>query len=344
MSKSAGIKGAPSTPGFIAGDDRSTEDYPPPYIIEPTSPHTHTAILLHGLGSNGRAFGSFFLTSTVLSNDKDSPYSRPLNVLYPSMKWVFPSASLRRSNLFKGIKLFSWFDMFSIQDPSYREDMQTEGLIQSSQNLRYLIFEEVQTLKGAMGGGEGAEKRVVLGGLSQGCAISLTTLLSLDVSLGGWVGMSGFMPMRGIFEDVLNADAQDDDNRTALQYDAEQQDSGAEASIDTQSIDPAVQALNAFRQDVLSLPLLDSRSGASVLKTSAFYAHGDDDERVPCKLGDELVKTLKGLHVSVRHQIYQGLGHWIQAPEEIYDMISVFSRNGAWPDQVDEDLRLRPDI
>lgn len=43
------------------------------------------------------------------------------------------------------------------------------------------------------------------------------------------------------------------------------------------------------------------------------------------------------MHLSVKHQIYQGLGHWIQAPEEIDDMISVFSQYGAWPDHVDED-------
>lgn len=325
MSKSTGL------------DDESVQNYPPPYIVEPTSRHTHTAILLHGLGSTGRAFGSFFLTASVLSNDKGSPYSRPLNDLYPSMKWVFPGASLRRSKLFKGIKLFSWFEIFSIQDPSYREEMQTEGLVQSSQYLRDLIFEEVQMLKDAVGGGERAEKRLVLGGLSQGCAMSLTTLLSLDFSLGGWVGMSGFMPMRGIFEDALNADAQDGDKRSVLRHNTEQEDSDVEASIDAQSIDPTVQALNAFRQNVLSLPLLDPRSAANLLETPAFYGHGNEDERVACRLGDELVRTLKGMHMSVKHQVYQGLGHWIQAPEEIDDMISVFSQYGAWPDHVDED-------
>ncbi len=142
--------------------------------------------------------------------------------------------------------------------------------------------------------------------------------------------MDSLLPMRRILEDALKADAQD----------AELEESGAEASTDTQSIDSAVQALNAFRQDVLLLPLLDSRCPADVLKTPAFYGHGDDDGRVPCKLGDELVKTLKGLHMSVEHQVYQGLGHWIQVPEEIHDMISVFTRNGAWPDQVGVDIRL----
>ncbi|ERF72214.1 hypothetical protein EPUS_02101 [Endocarpon pusillum Z07020] len=338
MSKSTGLEGASSTLDSTASDDESVQNYPPPYIVEPTSPHTHTAILLHGLGSNGRAFGSFFLTASVLSNDKDSPYSRPLNVLYPSMKWVFPGASLRRSKRFKGIKLFSWFEIFSIQDPSYREETQTEGLIHSSQYLRDLIFEEVKMLKGAVGGEERVEKRIVLGGLSQGCAMSLTTLLSLDFSLGGWVGMSGFMPMRGIFEDALNADAQDGDKRTVLQRDTEQDESDVEALIDTQSIDPTVQALNTFRQNVLSLPPPDSRSPANVLETPAFYGHGNEDERVACRLGDELVRTLEGMHMSVKHQVYQGLGHWIQAPEEIDDMISVFSQYGAWPDHVDEHI------
>lgn len=335
----SGLEEASSAPGSPASDKRSVENYRAPYVVEPTSPHTHTAILLHGLGSNGRAFGSFFLTASVMSTDKDSPYSRPLNALYPSMRWVFPTASLRRSARFNRIKLSSWFDIFSVQNPSFREETQIEGLVQSSQFLRDLIDEEAQKLRdaGVEREGERAEKRIVFGGLSQGCGISLTTLLSLDYALGGWVGMSGFMPMRGMFMQALKADAQVCEDGIVFQDDdAEQQTSTTtERSIHAQDVVPATKVLNAIRQEVLSIPVLKWTSPADVLETPAFYGHGSDDEKVNCKLGDELVETLRELKMNVKHQVYQGLGHWIQPPEEIDDMISVFTKNGVWPDHVD---------
>ncbi len=335
MLRSTSPEKSPSSSKTPARDNRSVQSYPAPYIVEPTSPHTNTAILLHGLGSNGRAFGPFFLTASVTSIDKDSPSSRPLDVLYPSMRWVFPSASLRRSTRFNRHKLFSWFDIFSIQDPSLREETQIEGLVQSSQYLRGLICEEVQKLKDVWGGGDGVQKRIIFGGLSQGCAISLATLLSLDSCLGGWVGMSGFMPMRGLFKEVLLADVQVGEDGIVFQDDEDEQDtSPAEASRGNQSI-PSTQALNAFRQDILSLPPLDDNAPADVLETPVFYGHGSHDEKVTCKLGNELVEMLREVNMNVRYQVYTGLGHWIEAPEEINDMISVFRIEGAWPDHVD---------
>lgn len=321
-------------PGFTAKDNESTRGNPAPYIVEPTAPHTHTTILLHGLGSNGRAFGSFFLTASVMSNDSASPYSRPLNVLYPSMRWVFPTASWRRSRRFKGVKLTSWLDISSVQDPSINEETQIEGLCQSSQYLRDLICEEVQKLKDAWGGGDGAEKRITFGGLSQGCAISLATLLSLDYSLGGWVGMSGYLPFKRMFKEELNTGSPlGGDGILFQEDDAGREQSPADEVEDARGC-PAAKALNVFRQEILSIPPHDSNNPPDVLETPAFYGHGSDDEKIACRLGDELVETLTELGMTVRHQIYPGLGHWFQAPEEINDMISVFTKNGAWPDHV----------
>ena len=316
-------------------DNGSVQNYPAPYIVEPTSPHTHTAILLHGRGSNGRDFGSFFLEASVMSTDKDSPYSRPLNAIYPSMKWVFPSSSLRRLARFNRVKLFSWFDVWSVQDPSLRTETQIEGLVQSSQYIRNLIYEEVQLLKEASGGEESAEKRLVLGGLSQGCAISLATLLSLDYALGGWVGMSGWMPMRGMFKEAVEADVHVGEDVSISQNDAEQEISAAEGLTGAHNVVPATKSLNAFRQEVLSISALHASGPPAVLETPAFYGHGSADEKVPCKLGNELVGSLRDFKMNVKHQIYEGLGHWIQAPEEINDMILVFTKMGAWPDHVD---------
>lgn len=55
-----------------------------------------------------------------------------------------------------------------------------------------------------------------------------------------------------------------------------------------------------------------------------------------CKLGNEVVEIVKKLDMNIRyHQIYRGLDHRIQVPEEIDDMISVFTQRGSWPHHVD---------
>jgi Phospholipase/Carboxylesterase len=127
----------------------------------------------------GVPFGSFFLTASVTSIARDHPSSRTLNVFYPSMKWMFPSTSLRKKARLHGVKLFSWFDVYSVQNPSFREETQIEELSQSDQYLREVIDAEREVLKNAWGGVEEAEK-MIFGRLSQGCAMSLAALLGLD--------------------------------------------------------------------------------------------------------------------------------------------------------------------
>jgi predicted esterase len=233
------------------------------------------------------------------------------------------------------MKLSSWFDVFSVQDPGYREETQMEGLVQSSQYLRDLVAGEIQELSRAWGEGEGAEKRLIFGGLSQGCAISLATLLSLNYSIGGWVGMSGFMPMRRTLKVALDPDPVEDDIGVVFEDDdAPEATSVVEASRHDQNF-PVAKVLNAFRRDVLSLDELPSMKRPHVLSTPVFYGHGSEDKKVSCELGNELVTMLQQLGMNVRHQIYEGLDHCIQVPEGINDMIAVFTKNGAWPDHVD---------
>lgn len=45
--------------------------------------------------------------------------------------------------------------------------------------------------------------QVVLGGISQGCATAVYTLLSLDFEIGGFLGVSSWMPFQSIVEQLL---------------------------------------------------------------------------------------------------------------------------------------------
>ena len=71
---------------------RADEPAPPPYIVEPAADHTHTFILLHGLGFNDEKFGRELFDTGKTSN------SRLLSQHFPGARFVFPTARWRRSS------------------------------------------------------------------------------------------------------------------------------------------------------------------------------------------------------------------------------------------------------
>ena len=74
------------------------------------------------------------------------------------------------------MELDEWFDIYSLTDPSAREQLQKEGLHDSIEYLQRLIKQEV-TIVGP--------QRVFLLGLSQGCAIGLVHASCNSGKIGG---------------------------------------------------------------------------------------------------------------------------------------------------------------
>lgn len=156
--------------------------WPDPLIINPTAPHTHTIILLHGRGSNAERFGLDLVNAATTSA------SSTLAELFPSAKFVFPTAKERRSTSLKRVPINQWFDNYSLADPSERQHLQYDSLRETGAFVHALVEREAA----AVGAG-----RVVVGGLSQGCAAALHALLSFGEggeALAGFVGMSGWLP------------------------------------------------------------------------------------------------------------------------------------------------------
>ncbi|CAI7587178.1 unnamed protein product [Penicillium pancosmium] len=157
--------------------------YPAPLVIQPLSKdHTHTIISLHGRGSNSERYGRELLESANLQ------------WRLPTVKFVFPTASKRRSTALKKIPINQWFDNYSLEDPGQITDLQIEGLCETAEFIRGLIDQEAWVL------GEGGYKKVILWGLSQGCAAGIFTLLggwpdmTDEKSLGAFIGLSGWLP------------------------------------------------------------------------------------------------------------------------------------------------------
>lgn len=84
-----------------------------------------------------------------------------LREAFPTCRWVFPSSQTRYSTVFQE-DMQEWFDVYSLTDPTAKENLQSEGLRASFRFIRDLVWEEAEILP---------EKWVILLGLSQGCAI-----------------------------------------------------------------------------------------------------------------------------------------------------------------------------
>jgi predicted esterase len=75
----------------------------------------------------------------------------------------------------KRIPINQWFDNYSLKDPNTRTELQIDGLQESSEFLRRLVEEEAKLLSNDSAVGDGYS-RIVIGGLSQGCAAAVFCL------------------------------------------------------------------------------------------------------------------------------------------------------------------------
>ena len=157
--------------------------------------HTQTIIALHGKGSHGERFGHELLLSANLRSR------------LPTVKLVFPTASKRRATMYKRILINQWFDNYSLDDPNQRADLQIQGLCESAEYIRGLITEEARIL------GKSGHRKVILRGLSQGCAAGIFTLLGgwpelgKTEAIGAFVGMSGWLPFERHLQETFQYDS-----------------------------------------------------------------------------------------------------------------------------------------
>ncbi|GAX75460.1 hypothetical protein CEUSTIGMA_g2903.t1 [Chlamydomonas eustigma] len=148
----------------------SNLSYPKPLVSEPSSPHSGTVIMLHGLGDTGSGWSD-------IAADFQSQLKH--------VKFIFPTAPQRSISLNMGMKMTGWYDIASLEDINQKED--ASGLRESQRYVEELISKEV-----AAGI---PSNRVVVAGFSQGGAIALLMLRS-HLKLAGVVGLSTYLPLR----------------------------------------------------------------------------------------------------------------------------------------------------
>ncbi|KIH87818.1 phospholipase/carboxylesterase [Sporothrix brasiliensis 5110] len=265
---------------------------PPPFVVEATSTHTHSIVLLHGLGSNGEKFGRELLQTGITSDGAN------LAQLLPNLKFIFPTSRRRRSSAFRRSVLTQWFDIARLPDPAYRKELQLKGLAESAQDLLQILQQEQETAHILPG-------HIILGGISQG--------------IGGFVGMSGYLPFQADLDEAVTCDRGDGTQEDIFFMKDDDDNDG-----DIQ--DPAVKAI-AFERDLLGLAPAGTLSrDCTACRTPIFLGHGSDDEKVPCSLGTAMADTVAKADYNVEFKMYEGLGHWYKIPDEIDDIANFLRR------------------
>ena len=246
------------------------DSYPAPLIIAPLSgAHKQTIIILHGRGSNAEKFGPELLASSI-------PGYGSLPAAFPDTKFIFPTASFRRATIYKRSKITQWFDNWSLSNPAEREELQIKGLKGSCAFVHEILRAEIDMV--------GAEN-VVLGGLSQGCATSLVSLLLWDgPPLKAIFGMCGWLPYQSRLEEIVCG------------REGEVDDDLFEGAAGRPVGDPGLEAVEWLRSE---LGAQGETEELRFREIPLFLGHGVKDDRVSVYLGREAASLLRLLGVNV---------------------------------------------
>ncbi|KAF4122113.1 putative esterase [Geosmithia morbida] len=276
--------------------------FPAPIVIPPKQdgPHTSTIIFLHGRGQTAALFHAPFLCDTPIP---DHPAASPsLREALPTTKFVFPTAPLSRASKYRRSVIRQWYDGSGDWEPEA-----LGGMHGSVEHVHSLVRAEVSILNGDA-------SRVVLGGYSQGCAMALTSLLLWGgASLGGAVGLSGFIPLNACMTSILDDEGGDGSDDVVFASDSD----------DGNGDDPLRQAVRALREEA-ELP--ESESPLSFLRTPVFIGHGTEDCTVDVYHARMSAALLEKMGLAVRLSVYEGLGHGYSSIE-LGDMVSFLKQS-----------------
>ena len=138
---------------------------------------TATVIFSHGLGDTSDGWISL---------------ARGWSKKFPYIKFVLPTAPTQPVTMNGGMRMTSWYDIVDLGERNNHHA--PTGMEQSASIIKSIIAEEERNF--------GIPRsRIVLGGFSQGAALSLWTGLQIPGErVGGVVALSGYLPGSGDFK------------------------------------------------------------------------------------------------------------------------------------------------
>lgn len=145
-------------------------------LMHPTQTPDSAVIWMHGLGDNSQGFTQLLQ-----------------NILPSNTMAIIPNAPKRSVTIFGGQTTQAWFNVLSSNTEDRKKIEDVAGLLESNEKIDELI-EWLISQHGI------SHQRIILGGFSQGGAMSLLVGSQSKYILGGILCCSGFMPMRSKFE------------------------------------------------------------------------------------------------------------------------------------------------
>lgn len=139
-------------------------------------------IFVHGLGDSGQGWS--WLPQLIAQSKL---ITTPIN-------YVFPNAPEIPITINNGYRMPAWFDIYELGNPSAKQDI--EGFFKSCDILKNLVKQQIEEFKIP-------PEKIIIGGFSQGAAISLATLATMETKIGGCVALSGFCALRKEVESKL---------------------------------------------------------------------------------------------------------------------------------------------
>lgn len=195
-----------------------------------------------------------------------------------------------------------------------------DGLRETSRYIHGLLTEAIEEV--------GAEN-VVLGGLSQGCAATLISLLTWEGEpLAAAFGMCGWLPLQHHMADIANPQAPSDSDDDPFTREDDK----------NQGLDVPGRAVAWLREeiDLLATPASSLSGPASPTplafqRTPVLLAHGTEDEKVKVELGRDARDCLASLGAEVSWMEYEDLAHWYSG-YMLGDLVDFLRKKTGWTD------------
>ncbi|KAH8431555.1 palmitoyl-(protein) hydrolase [Aspergillus melleus] len=147
-----------------------------PYIVPALKKHTATVIMAHGLGDSGAGW------MALAQNWRRRG-------MFDEVAFIFPNAPMIPITVNFGLSMPGWYDIAKLgRDLDFEESLKHQdeaGVLRSRDYFNTLIKEQID--QGI------SPSRIVLGGFSQGGAISLFTGITNKEKLGGVFGLSCYL-------------------------------------------------------------------------------------------------------------------------------------------------------
>ncbi|OAA43692.1 lysophospholipase [Metarhizium rileyi] len=148
-------------------------------IIPAAGRHTATIIFAHGLGDTGYGWAD------AVEIWKKRP-------AMSGIKFILPHAPEIPITMNGGMPMPGWFNIRALKKGV---DEDSQGILQSREYFHGLIQQEIK---------DGIPSdRIVLGGFSQGGAMSILAGLTAPVKIGGIVGLSSWLPLSQKFKEYI---------------------------------------------------------------------------------------------------------------------------------------------